>query len=292
MRARRLVLVTPLALLATAVFCPPISAGPWLPAPGEYYSEFRATQTSIRSAYDDEGTRTTGLGGAKFEERSLLSRSELGWKSWMSVVLGLPAKSVTFSADSPAFSSSATGLEDFEFGIKIKLKGGPTALALEGSWQAPLGYQRDVNPSLGAGVQQLVGRLSIGSGLPGNRGFMQLAGGYRYYGEDFQDRGVFAVAGDAMEGQADVGVWLGSSLMLAGHYETSFGLGDDPRPSTHVVGPEVRFRVDERIDVFAGSRHTAAGKNAFHQDGVYVGLAARHSSLNRVQGFLGGTRRP
>ena len=149
-----------------------------------------------------------------------------------------------------------------------------------------------MNPSLGNGVQQLSGRLSFGSGLPAGRGFLQLAGGYRSYAEDFRDRGVFPVLGDAMEGQADLGVWLGSSIMLSGHYETSYGLGDDPRPSTHVVGPELRYRVDDRIDVFAGSRHTAAGKNAFHQDGVYVGLAARHSSLNRTQGFLGGTRRP
>lgn len=294
MRVRRFAMLSSFALLAIASSAP-VEAGPWLPAPGEYYSEFRAEQKSIRTAYDAEGSRARVFSGGfpiSYEERSLLSRNELGWKSGMSLIIGVPVESVTLQSGTLGSAHSATGLSDLEFGFKIKLKGGATALALEGTWQAPLGYQRDARPSLGPGVQQAIGRLHFGSALPGGRGFLQLAGGYRYYAEEFIDRGRFLVRGDAMEAQADLGLWFGQSLLLAGHYETSYGLGDDPRPVTHVVGPELRFRIDERIDVFAGSRHTAAGKNAFHEDGVYVGLAARHSSLNRAQGFLGGTRRP
>jgi hypothetical protein len=41
-----------------------------------------------------------------------------------------------------------------------------------------------------------------------------------------------------------------------------------------------------------GSWSTAAGRNALHYDQVYVALTFKQTKLNRLQGFLGGTRAP
>jgi hypothetical protein len=59
-----------------------------------------------------------------------------------------------------------------------------------------------------------------------------------------------------------------------------------------VVEPIVSLRVDERMDVFAGSYHTASAKDALHIDQIYVGLAVRQTKLDRTQGWLGGAPRP
>ena len=40
-------------------------------------------------------------------------------------------------------SATTTGLEDFRLGLRFGLQQGPTALAAELDWQAPMGYDRD-----------------------------------------------------------------------------------------------------------------------------------------------------
>ena len=60
----------------------------------------------------------------------------------------------------------------------------------------------------------------------------------------------------------------------------------------HEVGPQLLYRVDDNLDAFAGSLHTASGKNVIHTDQYYVGVAVKRTRLDRLQGFLGGTKRP
>src|SRR5205085_10588141 len=109
----------------------------------------------------------------------------------------------------PAVHGTSTGLSDLRFGFKARIKGGATAVALEALWQTPLGYARDEIPSLGRGVQQGLGLLHVGAPIA-KMGFVQVSGGYRYLSEDLNPR---------IEGGADAGLWLGSSVMLAGHYD-------------------------------------------------------------------------
>ena len=51
----------------------------------------------------------------------------------------------------------------------------------------------------------------------------------------------------------------------------------------------VLFRLDDRIDLLAGSFSTAAGVNTLHFDQVYVALAFKQSKLKRNQGLLGSS---
>ena len=96
--------------------------------------------------------------------------------------------------------------------------------------------------------------------------------------------------------------------MLAGRYDgiytledpnlppisQSRGLGTDPdqRLVRHRVGPMLVFRVDDRMDLIASTLHTATAKNVLHTDEIYVGVAVRHDTLNRLQGFLGTQKNP
>ena len=96
--------------------------------------------------------------------------------------------------------------------------------------------------------------------------------------------------------RADAGFWVGSSLLLSGRYSGAIASGEgetlEDEETVHRVGPEIRWRVDDFLDVFAGSMHSASGENVLHADEYFVGIATRKTSLNRLQGFLGGTRRP
>ena len=94
---------------------------------------------------------------------------------------------------------------------------------------------------------------------------------------------------------ADLGLWLTRSLLVGGRYSGTMTLshGDlAPERTLHLAGPVLVWRVDDRLDLTAGSWSTAMAKNALHYDQVYVAVAFKQTRLNRLQGFLGGTKAP
>ena len=54
----------------------------------------------------------------------------------------------------------------------------------------------------------------------------------------------------------------------------------------------VVYRLDSGMDVFFSSLHTALARNALHTDRFYVGVAFKKTGLDRLQGYLGGTKGP
>ena len=54
-----------------------------------------------------------------------------------------------------------------------------------------------------------------------------------------------------------------------------------------MAGPVVLYRVDDGLDVYAGSWSTTAGRNTLRYREVYAGVAFHKTKLNRLQGFLG-----
>jgi hypothetical protein len=264
-----------------------VTAGPWIPLPGEYYSELTAAHLSLDSYFDEQGDHQQLPLGTLVEGRQLSSHNEIGWRKWASLVLQVPVASVTVRSESPRLNGSQTGLADLVVGARFKLLDGSSALAAEADWKAPMGYDRDAFPSLGAGQQDVSGTLHFGTALPRLDGFMQVSWGYIHR---------FEAPPDEMLHTADLGVWVGSSLLLAGHYRGLYfaASGDDPALDAdfHVAGPELRYRLDDRLDMFVGSNYVFAGRNADRSDEYYVGLAVKQTRLNRLQGFLGGKRRP
>lgn len=121
---------------------------------------------------------------------------------------------------------------------------------------------------------------------------------------------------------ADAGFWLTRSIFLGGRYSgrmvtsvrgTYDSLGHAPVTTAtkdliaaiesgaktheltrnlHLAGPVIVWRVDDRLDLTAGTFSTASARNALHYDQVYVALTFKQTRLNRLQGFLGGTKAP
>jgi hypothetical protein len=162
-------------------------------------------------------------------------------------------------------------------------------MAIDVAWQAPLGYHREYVPPLGDGRQSAIGMLHAGTTLSGLNGFVQGAGGYRARIDGFADTD--PVQNDVLA-SADMGFWIGASLMIAG-YRGRIESSDAEFPITeHLVGPRITYRVDDFLDVFAGSMHTISAENALHQNQYLVGFATKRTQLDRLKGFLGSKRRP
>jgi hypothetical protein len=306
-------------LLAAPLCCPPAEAqgGPWLPAPGEFYSAFEAGFFSTDSYHRNDGEQVRLAFGGLLERRSLLSYNEIGWKKGASVILGIPVESVTRRSLLGEVNRTETGLSDLQLGLRFKVSEGASATALQLAWSAPAGYNRDyqispaylayatatecqgltgadsVNcvrqlaaPHLGSGEQEVSAVIHWGTALKRWNGFLEVSHGYR-------NRGILAA--QALF-SADLGFWIGPSLMVAGRYTGALDVG---RGSTrgddvdeHMAGPVVIYRLDDTMDVFASSLHTAVARNAFHTDRYFVGVAFKKTGLDRLQGYLGGTRKP
>ena len=282
----RAVLVAMLAAAASLLPCL-AAAGAWTPARGEYYSEMYAFRNFSDTYYDSAGARFTVPQGGRFERRSFEFQNELGWKKRLSVAFGMPITSSTTNYRTIGVQQTETGFGDFDFGFKYKLMDGATALAIEAGIIVPLGYQTTTLAPLGSGEQLWRGRVWYGKTFPGLNAFLETSVSYL---------SPFKSGREQARAQVQAGAWVGSSVLLLGHYEYAQLLGgsslasDDVRIQT--VGPELRYRIDDKLDVFAGSQHIASGRGVLHSDGYYVGMAFRKSKHNRLQGLLGNKTQP
>jgi hypothetical protein len=299
-----------LASILTLLGCGTARASAWVLAPGEFYSEVRGSYASSKNFFDATGERPGLGGGGSFDTRSMRWSSELGWKKRMSFRIDLPFRSVSrqYAADA---EFTTTGLSDLVVGVKYRIMNG---LSLEADWKAPLGYNRSLYPALldsaetggshapqghtralyypgfGDGRQDIAGMLQFGTAIRPLQAFFEVGGGYRKRIDGFKGD---LEPQDEVLASADLGWWIGHSVMLAGNYLGRFESSSARFPvKEHRVGPEILYRVDDGIDVFAGSFHTASGENVLHTDQYYVGVAAKKSGLDRLKGFLGSTKRP
>jgi hypothetical protein len=318
MRLRTVPVRIAAVLAAAALSATAAHAGAWLPAPGEYYSRFTADRSVSDTYYDADGARFVRPFGGFEEVRELHFHNEFGWKKWASLQLAVPFRSRTQSVGEEFgyASRTSTGLADLDVGLKIRLKDGISALALQFDWNAPLGYEHDVrdtvlatpgerridSTNLGTGRQTVQGSLLYGQGFPAWNVFVEAEGGYRTETSSDGIAEVFANAG--------AGVWVGESILLSGRWSLvsttesiqslrtraiagfyGADLGDLEDRSSQLVNPQFLYRVDDRLDVFFGSVHSMSGESVLHRDVVYVGMAFKNTRLNRYQGFLGGKRK-
>jgi hypothetical protein len=307
-RAASSALILTLLLVPTAFRS--AQAGPWLPAPGEYYAELRGSLFSAEDYHNADGDRVA-LGG-KWEERSLRALVELGWKKHLSFVMSAPFVSATQRYETG--DRTSTGLEDMQIGLRCGLHQGRSALAAELGWQGPLGYDRGSSvfgdPLRDGGLEQLSLMLSCGTPIA-KRGFLQLGagGGYRFLSLTGKGKHVTDPAdpegpvideakerwGVPVQASADLGLWLSRNLLVGGRYAGTITASHGnlyPERTVHLAGPVLLYRVDDRLDLMAGSWSTAMAENALHYDQVYVSVAFKSTKLNRAQGFLGGLKTP
>jgi hypothetical protein len=277
------------------------AAGPWSLAPGEYYTELTGSSFKTRSAFDDMGDRITYPG--QLQEREFRSYTELGWKKRMSVVLSLPFLEHT-ERPSVGAPASINGLGDLGLGLKWALVNGPTAAAVSFGWEGPSGYNAHLVPAIGDGLQKLSMSLQLGGHLS-HSAFWQLGAGYRYEFLAVSARKNQLVASAFYGVQTDANwadhapvnatlAFPAGRLLVAGSYAGDIPLssGRPFKSTSHAAGPRFTYRVDPRVDFFAGSWHTPAGKNSLHVDRFYAGIAWKSTKLNRLQGLIGSDKLP
>ena len=300
-------------------------AGAWSLDRGEYYSEVQASSFTATSLYDVVGTRYAYPGPGKLQQLGLSWRNEIGWRKKLSLRFGLSGLSVAGFDGSPlsvvGFDGlppsrpAQTGLSQIDLGLHYKIANGDRAMAVEAGWSGPAGFDRQLSRALGDGRHEFSGRLNVGSTI-GKKGFLELFGGgsYRFHKLGSSDSkanldprlttNVYADFG------GDLGFWFGRSLLLGGRYRgralrSTTGEGNylnvhwvgpmqlrgDSQigESVQLAGPVLVFRMDDRIDLIAGSYSTPMGRNTPHFDQFYVTLAFKQSKLKRNQGYLGGS---
>jgi hypothetical protein len=306
-----------LCFLAIPFVHHPAQAGPWLPARGEYSAELRGGLFTADTYLNNDGDRA-GLGG-RWEERSLGATIEMGWKKRVSLVIGAPFVSATAQSDAGP-SLTSTGLEDLLIGARYGIHQGASALALEVDWQTPLGYNRMQslfaspvrangldNPQAYGSLQSLSASLLYGAPVA-KRGFLQLGAGYgqRFLSLTQKGKHVTESAPDTINAaadlwaqelllSADLGIWIGRGLLIGGRYAGTMTASHGdlyPERTVHMVGPVLVYRVDERLDVSFGTWSTAMGADVLHRDQFYAAITFKQTHLNRLQGFLGGTKAP
>ncbi len=305
-----------LALLALAVSASSAAAGPWVLSPNDFHASLGGSFFSAGSAYNADGDRVA-LGGLA-ERRAIDASVEFSVRRWLGMRLAIPVVSATSRDNSSGTAFTNTGLGDLRMGLRVPIVSGATALALNLDWQAPSGYNRvlaplvadDAGKGAGAGLQKLEASLQLGLPL-GQRGFLQLGGGYRHEGLVFGSRKTDGGPGDPeldwadhMTADAALGVWFTERLLVAGVYRAEIagatgrqvaGPGNtlvDDEVTTQLAGSRITYRVDDRLDVFAGSWHSPGGTNVLHLDQFHAGIAWKSTRLNRLQGFLGNAKRP
>lgn len=316
------VLASAALTLASASHAAHPAGTPWVLKPGEFYSELTGSVFAANSFLDNERNRPSLSG--KLDERTLVSYNELGWKSRAAVWLAVPIVSRGFTRFTGGTSTS-TGLGDIDLGLRYRLKGGSTPASLSFGWTAPLGANRKLFPGsdgdggtdpetyppyspsnasdtslyFNQGLQSLRVGVDFG-GRAWKRAFWTAGGEYRYRFLEFLSTGGSTRNARFFGANASLGWWANHSLLVsglfAGEWATSQSanydrdLARDLEPMRLLAGPRFTWRVDDRMDVIAGSWHVASGQNVVHYDQYYFGIAWRQSSLSRYAGAYGGTQ--
>ena len=298
-------------------------ATPWVLKPGEFYSEISGSVFAANSFLDNDNNRPP-LNG-KLDQRELVSYNELGWKKSASVWLAVPFVSRGFTRFEGGGTSTSTGLGDIDLGFRYRLKGGSTPASLSFGWTAPLGANRKLFPGsdgdggtdpasyppysasnaadtslyFNQGLQSLRVGVDFG-GRAWKRAFWTAGGEWRYRFLEFGSTDKSSHNARSIGGNASLGWWVQHSLLVSGLFQGEWvtsqsenydrNLSIDREPKRLLAGVRATWRVDDRMDVFAGSWHVASGQNVIHYDQYYFGIAWRQSSLSKYAGAYGGTK--
>ena len=283
MRLAKHVLFTWMALALLAPSARAFDGGAWSLGKGEWYSEVRGGRGSANAFFLEDGRDAPLPGSGRTQSFSLTSYNEIGWKKNLSFTVNLPFESNQTRTGGE--TESVTGLSDLLLGVRLRLKDTMPGLVLDGGWKAPLGYEKDLQPTLGNGRQELFAAAHIGVELPWINGFAQAARGFRFVGE----------VGDVrVATSADLAGWVGERVLLGARYaDEGVWASTSPiegAPHSYAAGPVVLVRMDERVDLSGGSFYRWAGRNVDKTLEVYVAVSFRQTKLSRLQGFLGTSK--
>src|SRR5262249_52861260 len=136
----------------------------------------------------------------------------------------------------------------------------------------------------------------LGAAVPAVQSFVQASVGYeaRFDLRLHPKKATQHIGGDAIVSSADAAVWLGRSILLSGRFDGSWKpeKNGEPAERATALGPLVTYRVDDRLDAYAGAWFDVSGRNVTAANTYYAGVTLKQTQLNRLQGYLGNSRRP
>ena len=283
MRLARPLLFTSLTLGLIAPAARAFDGGAWTVGKGEWYSEMQGFRSSASDFFQSNGDAAALPDNGRNQSMGITSYSEIGWKKNLSLSILLPFESHVSSTG--AQTLSVTGLSDLALGLRLRLKESQPGLVIDAGWKAPLGYEKNLEPTLGNGRQELFGAAHIGLELPKINGFVQASRGMRFVGELSDVR---------INTTADLAAWIGKRVLVGGRYFDegvwSSTSAISEAPHSYAAGPVLLVRMDERLDLSAGSFYQWAGHNVDKTMAYYVSVGFRQTRLNRLEGFLGTTK--
>lgn len=282
MRLSSRLLLSASLLLASPAAAHALDGGGWTVHPHEWYSEFSASRVYANAIFlpDSRDQALAPNGTGRFQQFQVRSYNEIGWKRNASILLDVPFIDRTWRLDQT--TQGVAGLSDLRLGLRVRLREDGPGLILEGGWQAPLGYDRNVFPALGDGRQKAWIGLNGGLRLPYMPAFVQASRGFLYIGSD-----AVLVSRTTVDG----GLWLGSSVLVGGRYADQLGWNAAQTgrtlPTYYVAGPLLLVRIDDHMDVSVGAMKNLYGRNSLEGTEFYAALGLKQSKLNPLQGFLG-----
>lgn len=318
------------AVLATLSLASAAWAGPWALKPGEFYSELSGQFFSTDTYFRNSDEARASLGGRleqrvvrshnEFGWKKPLS-------VWIDVPF--VSRTFADNTGGSA-TSTGLGDLDFGFRHGMHLGTLPVAIelgwttplggnrrlfpgttgggGLDGTSypRQATGPVRDSSAFLSSGMQTLSASLHVGAAI-GRSAYLTFGGGYATRFLSVGARKVTDRWADFATGSASLGFWYGKNLLVSGDARGEWtmsqgevydripapitsGNGPDLESVSLIAGPRLTYRVDERMDVFAGSWHTPSGRNVLHADQYYCGIAWKQTGLDRLAGALGGTK--
>lgn len=329
MTVRRIRSAALAALAVVASLATSAVAGPWRVAPGEYYSELSGSVFSSGDYLDDQGERTLSGGLTEQRMLSSYSELgwKKNWSLRLGLPIvsrTVRANALPGSATSTGLGDLLLGVKRAGHvgGLAAALQFTWTAPMGENRlFQPGVNALAGTNGDAGTfdtasqGLQSLEADLGFG-GSAGTRAYWSVQGGYRYRYAVIGGRTKSAEVADtlmakrrwqdAMIADAELGVWFTRSLLVSGQVHADLALdqgdlydgvfaanpganGPEYESRRVIAGPRLTYRVDEKLDAFAGSWHTASGRNTLHTDLYYAGIAWKSTKLDRLAGLLGGT---
>lgn len=303
---------------------------PWALKPGEFYSELSGSFYSARTFFRNIDAARTTLNGAleqrtvrSHNELGWKKRASV----WIDVPF--VSRTWAFNSGGSK-TSTGLGDFDFGIRYGMHLGHAPLALELGwtaplggnrrlfpgtsgsgGMDGTSYGAQangpvRDSSAFFSTGLQSLSAALELG-GTAGKRTYWTVGGGYRTHYLTPGSRSTEDRYADFATGTASLGIWLGPHLLASGGFASEWPMsqgnaydrirapiagnhGPELESAVMLAGPRFTYRVDDRLDVFAGSWHTPSGRNVLHTDQFYAGIAWKQTGLDRLAGALGGTK--
>ena len=227
-----------LTLAAVVVgFSSKAEAGPWSPANGNAYH-----QTSLNFVTLDDRT-----------EYAFTYYVEYGLGSGFAFVGSVPIRFAEALRDRP---SGLPGEDFFAFtpnvGLRLQFLDGPIVAAL----------QTDLAIPISEGTFDLTNQLLAGGSAAGGRVFYQVGGGFRLRTDD---------AGHEALWTADIGVWLGRSILAIAEGRGRYQVEADPRARRaefeNRVGMQWLYRLNDGFDIGVEGLYT------FENDTVAAGVS-------------------